>query len=375
MQIRTQSLLEYLRIPNPAVSGEACSDGQNTISSTGNYFIPQVVEERKDFDYNTLNLYYGGELRRVLEQEFDLQDFSGIPDFPFCRYFDENSLESLLIKWNHSIVSEALSKAQRFLNRIHDPIYMVRGGQAKSPFPAKKWKPDWGCVRLPPSEPRVKRKNLLPGDTKVSAKWSSKFIEPGEVDHITKSRDWMRPLSQVYSYCVRNNTRYSYIITDAEFVAVRIRLSQQHNPKMSLDGVRLSSEPTKSILYRARTGGVLEYKVIPWSDVRHEADRTSESMTVNLALWWLHLIATGKTDIRDNYGALKDTLSEPDKKDEGQSFGDQIEGAQNRWPDAEDQVPDIASMGFDKVSFRRLPTAGVFLGAIFWERPANYLTL
>ena len=220
MRYRTESLLDYPRIPNPAVSGEACPDGPNSKSSTNSYFLPRAVCEWEDFKYDTMNVCYGGELRRALEQEFDLQDFSGIPDFPFCKYFDEDSLESLLIKWNYSIVAEALSKAQDFLERMHDPIYMVRGGQAESPYPAKRWKPDWGCIRLPLSEHRMKQQNLLPGDTKVSAKWSSGDIETGEIRYARKPRDWIRPISQIYSYCVRNNTRYGYIITDVELVAV-----------------------------------------------------------------------------------------------------------------------------------------------------------
>ncbi|MCJ1258317.1 hypothetical protein MMC24_006149 [Lignoscripta atroalba] len=350
MQIRTQSLLDYLRIPNPAVSGEACPDGSNTKSTKNDYYVPRAVCEWEEFEYETLNVFYGGELRRVLEQEFDLQDFSGIPDFPFCKYFDENSFESLLIKWNHSIVSEALSKAQHFLSRMHDPIYMVRGGQAESPYPRKKWKPDWGCVRLPRFEPRVKRKNLLPGDTKVSAKWSSELIKTGEMTNNRESKDWTRPISQIYSYCVRNNTRYGYIITDAELVAVRIRLVQQHDPQTSFDTARSSPEPAKSVIHRARTEGILEYKAIPWTEGGNEAGRNSKSMTINLALWWLHLIATGKTDIGDDYGTLRDTLWEQDAKDQKQGSEDQVEAAQNRVPDPDDQVPDIESMGLDQVS-------------------------
>lgn len=94
----------------------------------------------------------------------------------------------------------------------------------------------------------------------------------------------------------------------------------------------------------------MEYKAIPWADGRDEARRNSESMAVNLALWWLHLIATGKRDIGDDYGSLRDALWEKDTEDQEQGFEDQVEGAQNGVPDAEDQVPDIECMGLDQVS-------------------------
>ena len=297
-----------------------------------------------------MNAFDGGELRRVLEQKFDLQDYSGIPDFPFCEYSDEDSLEPLLIKWNHSVVSEALAKAQSFLNGMHDPIYMVRGGQAESPYPGKNWKPDWGCVRRSQLESPSKRKNLLPGDSKVSAKWSSKLIETGEIVYSRRSRDWMRPISQIYSYCARNNTRYGYIITDTELVAVRIRLGQQYDLQTSFDTATSAPKPMKSVIVRARTEGVLEYKAIPWADGRNGARGNSKRMTINLALWWLHLIATGKTGIGEDYGSLRDALREQDAKGQQQSSEDQAQDAQTQLPCATNQAPDTKSMGLDQVS-------------------------
>ena len=357
MQTRTQSLLDYLRIPNPAVSVEACPNGPNTQISKADSLAPRKISEWEDFEYDAMDVFFGGGLRKVLEQEFDMQDFSGIPDFPFCKFFDENSLESLIIKWNQSIVSEALSKAQCSLNQMHDPVYMVRGGQAKSPLPSKKLKPDWGCVRLSHSEPRTKQKNLLPGDTKVSAKWSSKFIKTGNIEKRQTSSDWIRPIVQIYTYCVLNNTRYGYIITDAELVAVRIRLRAQHNSQTSNNSMGLSPEPTTSLKHRAAREGVLEYKAIPWANCRNEGQQNHKSLTVNLALWWLHLMAAGKTDISDDYGPLRDILWKHDVIDQQQDSQEQAEDTQYRAPLAEDEVPDIQSMGLVEVSIGRLQTA------------------
>lgn len=341
MQTRKLSLLDYLRIPNPVVIGDACPTGPNTKSSKSGSVRPRALREWEDFEYDAMDLFDGGKLRGVLKQEFDLQDFSEIPELPFCKYFDENSFESLLIKWNQSVVSEALSETQRVLDQMHDPVYMVRGGQARSPYPKKRWKPDWGCVRLSQAKPQTKGKNLLPGDTKVSAKWSGKLIEAGEVEYTKKTRNWMRPISQIYSYCVRNNTRYGYIITDAELVAVRIYLGQELNPQVSFNTERSTPESVRPLTNRARDEGFLEYKVIPWADMRNEPRRNSKSMTVNLALWWLHLIAAGETDIRDEYESLR---SGP------------VEGTQN-------QMPDIESIALDQVNILAFLMGGCPLGS------------
>ena len=337
MQTHTQSLLDYLRTPNPAVSGEACPSGRNSMSSKASYEIPRKLRKWEDFEYDTLRTIYGGQLRKVLEQEFSLQDFSEIPDFPFCKYFDENSLESLLIKWNHSTVSEALAKAQAVLGQTQDHIYMVRGGQAESPYPERKWKPDWGSVRMPKSGTLEKRKNLLPGDTKVSTKWSSAMIKTEEPQFSREDIDWMRPLRQIYSYCLRNETRYGYIITDAELVVLRVRLDHDFNQQMSFDSMESFPESQGSLVQRARDAGILEYKAIPWVSGTQGASHTAQSMTVNLALWWLHLIARGNTNIAEDYGALRDA-----------TWG----------TTAEDQVPSLGHLALSQVSIDISRTSG-----------------
>ena len=353
MSFREQTLLEYLTLPNPAVDGEACSKGSNTKSTKREYSYPREICDWEDFRFDTLNAFWDGDLGKALKEDFILQDFSEIPTFPFCHYFDENSLESLLVKWNQSIVSEALAKAQKFLDRGSNPVFMVKGGQTE-PLP-QKLKPDWGCVRLRDSGPYLKRKNLLPGETKVSPKWRSAYIDkrPGN-----SKRVWMRPINQIFSYCVENNTRYGYIITDAELVAVRVRLGPQDNPRAS----------SKSVKVHARDNSILEYKAIPWTGIDEDGRENSDKMTINLALWWLHLIATGKTEIEKHYASLRDIGWEPpdsqglssfshsfsqsfDKPGEDfQDWDPVAEQSQDRISFAEDQERSFDDMELDEVS-------------------------
>ena len=127
MQTKSQTLLNYLTIPNPEVCGRVSPKGTNSKSKskTNEWRIPTVLGEWEDFEYDTLTAIYNGDLHRVLQKEFSLQDFTPVPIFPFCQYSDENSLESLLIKWNQSVVTEALEKSQGLLNNPAHCVFMV----------------------------------------------------------------------------------------------------------------------------------------------------------------------------------------------------------------------------------------------------------
>ena len=311
-----QTLLNYLRTPDPTVNGDRCPKGGNTTQST--YDTPREVLEWKEFEYETLNRIYGGRLCDILNETFNLVDHTNIPDFPFCRYYDEDSFQGLLVKWNWSVVNEALAKSQPLLLQARDHVYMVKGGQAPSPkAKAEKkekkrgWKPDWGCVVgdsgaiiVPGDEDS--EPSLLPGDSKVSKKWSSSMIEPGRVQNRWGSKNWLSPLRQIYSYCLSHNRRYGYLITDIELVVVRVRLAQKTEQM-----AQVVDADTDSLRECARKSGVLEYKAIPWQTATGVPARTASGLTMNLALWWLHLMATGNTNIGGDYGELRDALWAP----------------------------------------------------------------
>ena len=316
MSSHWQTLLNYLRTPDPTVNGDRCPKGGNTTQST--YDTPREILEWEEFEYETLTRIYGGRLCNILNRTFDLVDFTNIPDFPFCRYYDEDSFQSLLVKWNWSVVSEALAKSQPLLLQSHDHVYMVKGGQAPSPkAKAEKkekkrgFKPDWGCA-IGESRPMMapgheeSEPSLLPGDSKVSKKWSSSLIEPGRVQNRWGSKNWMSPLRQIYSYCLSNNRRYGYLITDIELVVVRVRLDQKTEQMAQLRDLDIDS-----LRECARKSGVLEYKAIPWQPATGDRTQTVSGLTMNLALWWLHLLATGNCSIGGDYGELRDAVWAP----------------------------------------------------------------
>lgn len=344
MEVSKQPLLDYLKSENPVLVCDRCQSGPNTSSKSKTYLIPGRIDKWEDFDYDSLRSMYGGALHRVLKQEFSCKDFSTIPRIPFREPSDEDSLETLLTKWNQSVISEALSKAQPCLYKppAGNTIYMAKGGQAyfdDSP----KYYPDWAGIQPRPSQPQVadagrRPKNVLPGDTKLSTKWSSRDIVDGLVQSEYTPKDWLRPLTQVYTYCVKANARYGYVITDKELVAIRIRPyldsedsqptndsqdSWQGLPSTEEDFQKASaslqettfsqeydegkdaalSSPTLTQMIK---GGRLKYKAISWSSAKTQTLRRGNHLTVNLALWWLHIMASVSSNIEEQYPPLRE---------------------------------------------------------------------
>jgi len=53
------------------------------------------------------------------------------------------------------------------------------------------------------------------------------------------------------------------------------------------------------------SGSALAYKVILWEGC---VGTDSQGMTINLALWWLHMLAGQSNEIGDEYPALRDDI-------------------------------------------------------------------
>ena len=322
MPASEQSLLEYLRTKNPKLDASATRPGQNTSSKVNRFDEPKRIAEWNDFEYDVLQSIYGGSLHRILEHSFEL-DVPTVPKFPFRRVRDEDSFESLVVIWNQSVVSNALSAAQGHL-RIHkaQKIYMGKGGLSTWPGEANvRRRPDWAAVNDASRDARSKSesRNLLPGETKLSKKWSSLAINQGDIEEADLKENWYQPLAQIFTYCVRNNARYGYIITDKELVVFRVgpihhsdetdrRLShgkraEGSDMELGTKGSRWNKMETTEPNVRAMDSGLMEYKVIPWARPARSSQNSSMKMTVNLALWWLHMLAMNESSIKAKYTA------------------------------------------------------------------------
>ncbi|KAL8830876.1 MAG: hypothetical protein Q9170_005534 [Blastenia crenularia] len=300
-----RSLLDYLTSSDPTLDCHECSSGGTTQSAKFTYDSPEWLQQWTDFEYDALLTMYGGSLKQILESRFDLKDFSHIPRIPFRQIFDEGSLEAPLVKWNQSMVTEALAKAQA--ESEDDPlvqaIYMGTGGQASIPLlPRKvdkskksgKLIPDWAGELRSAAYSDLPR-NFLPGETKLSCKWDGSQLRPGRFEKLGNNKAWQGPVKQIYTYCVRAEARYGYLITDKELVALRNRPSVEHE-------VHRSENPAKDAAAHIRTNGVLEFKRILWAD--DENGRTSDSaqgLTINLGLWFLHMLVLKEAELVANH--------------------------------------------------------------------------
>lgn len=329
MSTVTQSLLDYLGGQNPTLNVSKCRPGRNTTSGRTPWIIPRTIKAWDDFEYDALKSVYGGVLGEALGCHFPLEQIT-VPQLPFCQIHDEKSFESLVTKWNQSVVCQALDATQRHLEG-HLPlekIYMCLGGQTQ--LPCRNRYPDWAGMKpstVSTDGVEAKSKNFLPGDTKVSGKCCSANIERGEVLKSMWKLDWIQPVGQIYTYCIRANARYGYVITDKELIVFRIGPSPYSNradlqlmapgshkildPDISAEKVEATRLLDETAVKRAEIDGTLEFRAIPWAAHSHEPDADDGVMTVNLALWWLHMMAAENNIIEDQYPPLREAVWRP----------------------------------------------------------------
>lgn len=229
------------------------------------------------------------------------------------------------------MMSEALPIAQSHLNTsINDGrIHMIRGGQAQYPGGDSGFRPDWAGVKRPATSTE-KSENVLPGDTKPSKVWSSAVIKLGEVEDDPKTVAWLRPLCHIFAYCVRCNARYGYLISDKELVVVWIHPGSQTSSRSAIEIERSLKSSISTPATRARNTGILEYQAIPWDNDWEAGDNRYKGMTVNLALWWLHMMAAEESAIEEHYTPLPGVIRKTE-------VGASTEADVNAKPDGDSQ--------------------------------------
>ena len=125
---------------------------------------------------------------------------------------------------------------------------------------------------------------------------------------------------QLFTYCIRGNARYGYIITDQELVVIRVRAESRKDSdaesdrQFDVDLEEFQDLKESLPMYdetpaeRARVSGILEYKAISWQNHKDSSQEGSKAMTVNLALWWLHMMAAEGWNIEETYTPLGDAV-------------------------------------------------------------------
>jgi hypothetical protein len=219
---------------------------------------------------------------------------------PFdLSYFDnrvvgtiaEHSLHNFLSTWTHTVVHKALFEAQNQCPALHGPfVDMVPGCCASS---KKRLMPDWAGVRGSMMEGYDRPKKILPGETMASYKWKSTEVGATEVGSLYEQH-WVWPIMRVFTNCISLDTRYEYIITDEEAVMFRVRARRNQNGGL---GNMFSME-----------NSTIEFVSVPYTTISSSriGIKEKQRLTVNLALWWLHILTANDCSIQEKYPPLQE---------------------------------------------------------------------
>ena len=319
----TTTLLEYLTQPNPVLDCSKSPTGTNTVNARWDRVTG--LKDWAEFNYETLMQSYGHVL---LEQISPLPQTSPPLTQLDREIFTEKIFEDVLARAIMPNVSAALRIAWPLCYSTQDPediAEIKRGDHAKRGTLEEdsRYYPDWAGVRMCETT-CFGYKNLCTGECKLGSKWKTSVQGQNRPDFFS-------PLNQIQTYCGRQwGVRHGYIITTEELVVVRVS-------RESVGSGLAASRPIREILQRASdqtlhsrtfseetfsselqamsldTGssynddanpaidyGPLLFKSIPW---KAAGKRT---LTVKLALWWLHMETKKDLSVRQDYPPLND---------------------------------------------------------------------
>ena len=342
----SSSILEYLSRPNSLVDSTESLEGFPTKISSST----QITGMRpwKGFTYQTLMNLYGGVLQQTLPW---LPDVNPPLTSLEKQVFDEDSLEHLLSRTVVPSVNYTLEHAWSVLHNENVCPQMSRGGRAKKMASEdKRFYPDWAGVH-DSFRTELGFKNICPGDTKLSTRWTL-------AQAITGEESYSYPLQQIQNYCGESwGVRYGYLITQEELVVLRVskqtidpgiastcsrrdhqlsgpynignaeaqRQPQTHqrvvsdsstSMPMSLDEPSNDGKKSRDSNSRRESSKIdssyqphygseeynpIEFKSIPWDE------SGKGKLTVKLALWWLHMMAAApgcNTSVETEYPSL-----------------------------------------------------------------------
>lgn len=302
-----RSLLEILTQPNPRLDSQSVPAGGNT---TGNGWVAVTGWRRwSEFNYENLLSVYKSHLFSDWRHPPSVDNPSGFDQ----EIRDERSMDLFLAKYIWPHVNGALAEVSSCRNSSIESLYLAPGSWCHGDED-----PDWGLVSRERRD-EAKFWNILPGDTKLSAKWRSD-MRKSESEYLR--RQWSLPVSQVSTYGVEGGCRYGFIITDEELVVLRFRkestgpgiastrsrrtASQLHQRVVS-GGTDISSviESMSQLSYGAQSYNDNEYPQhellppeyarIPWSSYG------KGRLSIKLSLFCLCLMASKATGIETSY--------------------------------------------------------------------------
>ncbi|KAI1874176.1 uncharacterized protein JN550_002755 [Neoarthrinium moseri] len=202
-----ESILSRLTFPDIKLDARAVHKGAITKARTS----IDVDDWRNwdGFDYNTLTKLFEGDLLKDYPESHPTRTALEIEK----KIVNEDTLAEALQSFVVPIVNFALQQH-------HLKPHVGVGSRCKM---EKNKTPDWSTIsatenfagNLTNHEQHPEYINILPGDTKLHAKWSP------EMKNSDKAQ-WKLGIIQVVDYMALWNSRYGFIITDGGLVALRL---------------------------------------------------------------------------------------------------------------------------------------------------------
>ncbi|KAI0399871.1 hypothetical protein F4802DRAFT_620682 [Xylaria palmicola] len=296
------NFLSYLTLPNPEVDSTLCKGGYTTKNSR--IYRPTRVKPWTDFTIENFNASF----KDIVLHEMAEPKVRNARDITPERtiIYEESGVTDMVAHWNERVVQHALNGTQPILHREmpgqrfdDGSMYFSKNRGQGHVLNHKnvEQKPDWCLSRVWNHKINRLCKNYLPGDSKPAKKWNSEWIGSQYMPHKKKSNEVLAQINKYMSLC---ETRYGFIISEHEVVAMR--LSKCKHEKEVPDNNQESLEELESDENEeaAQFGTLLEYCPIPW------ATSGTGNLTVNLSLWWLSVLAFQENSIQDEgtYGSL-----------------------------------------------------------------------
>ena len=306
-----QTIFDVLTQPDPEFISQYDYGGPN---STNRAWIP-MTEWRpwRDFTFETLKAIFGDVLSTSWNKP-PIIDEGSVMDYVIKS---EKKLDLMIGKFQWPIVNGALARACKAF-KMAELFYLKEGSSCHVDGP-----PDWGLV----SDRRMfgqKYWNILPGDTKLFGKWDSGMEQSSDLG---VRHQWSLPVSQITTYLADAECRYRFIVTEREFVALRLTkesigpglaasrpersASQAYHQRVAsgntdisslMDGVSLDSFGGQS--YSDNNPRDMEYLPLEFAVVP-PVIKGSGHFTIKLALFCLCLMAArGETSIDFGYPPL-----------------------------------------------------------------------
>ncbi|OTB00513.1 hypothetical protein M426DRAFT_15321 [Hypoxylon sp. CI-4A] len=319
------SIIEYLTVKNPDMSHQKSNKG--SLSTGTGRLVPWKVLPWKDFNLSTIENIF----EHKLYEELRLDN-------------SEPAAQHIISRWTRPMVRTALKAVENiFSPMVIAPTSLTKAAisdqkgnepeESTRAQPGRKCKankgksskrsksravPDWGGIRSSSKVPEQdangcykKQSNGLPCEVKSGSIWTSKRLRNGELaDSSGKWRPYKKrdrdalPLLQIYDQCVKAEARYGVLITSKEVLAIRISPAEVSS---NLENANLIDK----LHYR----GLLEFEAIPWTNHRSGADY--KELTINLAVWFLCILAGNNYEPKWQYGPLvEEALLEKKQSDE-----------------------------------------------------------